>query len=535
MNIKKIIVIAAAVTFSLNVSAQSTAEGIKMYNYERYESAKRILTPLAATDPIANYYLGLAELNLGNIEGAKAIFSKYPDNNANISGMARVSFMSGNEAGGMQLVTNLAGKTKRKEWEPLKYAADALTYAVNNKKANNIQQAIDWYNQALAVTSNAELLIASGDAYLLLPTGGGPAATAFEKAVEKDPKNSLAFSRIGKIFYEAKNYKYALENYEKAKEADPSNPLPYCDLADAYSYVGNYDLSLKNLEKCLEYSDKTSNDIIKYAGTLFLNKDYKNASQKAQDLIQQGVAKPGLYGIVGASQYELKDSVNKYGLENYKKYITTQDAAKITPADYRSFAKILLRNGQAAEANTYLEKAISLDAAGSKSDAYRQTAEALREAREWKLAGDWYKKLTVEFPTEAKAIDYFYYGVCYYYAHDFDGARPAFEQMETKFPDQPSATYWRGRTEAAIDSNAKTGGAVQHYIKWLGTSTEKKAGDLKQAYQYLIIYYYNTEDRESMKKYLEELRKIDPADGLLKQMDDILKKPAKPAGDKKAK
>lgn len=248
---------AAALTLSVSVKAQTLEEGIKMYNYERYETAKKVLTPLAGTNPLANYYLGLSELQLGNKDAAKALFQRNTDNYANMGGLVRIAFVEGRPAEGNQLATALAGKAKRKEWEQLKYAADAITYTTGG----DYQLAVNWYKTALANYDNMDMRLSLGDAYQKVQGGGGEAMTSYEKIVEKDPKNSLAFSRIGKLWYDAKNYKLALENWEKAKEADPKNPLPYRDLADAYSYVGKYDLSKQNLEKYLEYSDKTDEDM----------------------------------------------------------------------------------------------------------------------------------------------------------------------------------------------------------------------------------------------------------------------------------
>src|SRR4051794_16430822 len=128
MKLKQPIVIVTALALSWGVKAESLEQGIKMYNYERYESAKKELAPIAATNPIANYYLGLAELRLGHIDEAKNIFAKYPDNYANMGGTARVSFMQGNATQGTQLAAALAARAKKKEWEQLKYAADAITY-----------------------------------------------------------------------------------------------------------------------------------------------------------------------------------------------------------------------------------------------------------------------------------------------------------------------------------------------------------------------------------------------------------------------
>ena len=102
--------------------------------------------------------------------------------------------------------------------------------------------------------------------------------------------------------------------------------------------------------------------------------------------------------------------------------------------------------------------------------------------------------------------------------------------METKFPDQPSATYWRGRTAAAIDNEAKQGIAEPFYTKWLNfPNYERKSADLMQAYQYLALYYYNKGDKDNAKKYLDEIEKIDANNSFLKQMRDVMNKPATPA------
>lgn len=144
MNMKSIVIM-AAMALSLNASAQSLEEGVKMYKYERYQTAKQQLTPLAANDAMASYYLGLAELETGNVDKAASIFSKYPESYANISGMARVSFAKGKTEEGNQIAQGLAAKAKKKDWEQYKYAADAVNYS----KGGNVQNAIEWYTKAL--------------------------------------------------------------------------------------------------------------------------------------------------------------------------------------------------------------------------------------------------------------------------------------------------------------------------------------------------------------------------------------------------
>lgn len=522
MKLKQSIVIIAAVTMSYSAHAQSFEEGVKMYQYERYQSAKQALTPLAAGNAMANYYLGLAELQNGNLNEAKAIFSKFPDDAANMAGLARIAYRSGNVAEGDRLAKAAADKAGKKAWEPLKYAADAITYTEGGTK----QQAIDWYKEALKRNDNADIRIALADAYQQIPGGGGEAMNNYEKVTAKDPKNSLAYSRIGEVWYNAKRYDLALENYQKAKDADPSNPIPYNKLALAYFWTGKYDLAKQNIEKYLELSDKSSEDQITYGNILYLGKDYPAAIKVMQDLISKGVTKPGLYGILGFSQYETKDYPN--ALTNVRTYLTQQDPKKITAFDYLQYGKIAMANNQTDSAEYFFTKALSIDtAADSKSETYRQIAEGFKTSKEYAKSADWYNRLVTANPN-APATDYFWRGTMYYYAKNYPAGASAFEAMETKYPEQPSATYWRGRVAAATDEEAKSGVAVPFYTKWLekvGPNYEKK-NDLMYAYQYLALYYFNQGDKTKMKEYMDKIESIDPNNAFLKQLKDA-GKPAK--------
>src|SRR5690606_21141427 len=121
--------------------AQSLEQGVKMLRYERFVKAKEELTPLAAGDARANYYLGLAELGLENLDAAGAIFSKFPDDPANMAGLARVAFMRKNTAECMSLLQSVDDMAKKRDWGHYWFAADAITYT----EGGDLQQAISWY------------------------------------------------------------------------------------------------------------------------------------------------------------------------------------------------------------------------------------------------------------------------------------------------------------------------------------------------------------------------------------------------------
>ena len=388
MKMKQMTTIVAALAFSFSATAQSVEEGIKLYNYERYESAKKVLEPLAASNPVANYYLGLSHLAQGNVEAAKVTFNKYPDSYAAESGKARVAFAEGKATEGMQIAKGLAAKAKKKDWEQYKYAADAVTYS----KEGDAQQAIDWYAQALAQQpGNASLLIAQGDAYNRLITGGGKAASNFETVSGKDAGNSMAFTRLGKIWYDARNYDLALENWKKASSADPQNPVPYRDLSRAYQASGKYDLALQNIEKYYELSDKTTADKLAYMDVLYLTKNYDRAIQMAQEVISSGVKEPRVYGLMGFAQSELKDTAN--ALKNASIYIHSGDSKKVSINDQIQYARILMQNSQYDSADVYFSKAIAMDTSAVKSATYREIAEKYRLAIKWKNAASWYQRI----------------------------------------------------------------------------------------------------------------------------------------------
>jgi tetratricopeptide (TPR) repeat protein len=436
----------------------------------------------------------------------------------------------------MDLANALAAKAKKKEWEPLKYASDAITYS----DGGDYQQAITWYKTALSVYDNLEMRMSLGDAYLRLPQGGGgEAADNYDRVVAKDPKNSMTYQRIGKLFYGARNYKVAQENWEKAKEADPNNPIPWGDLADAYTAVGNYEKAKTHIEKYVELSDPSDAVMEKYMDVLFLSKNYKDAAAKAQELINNGKTKPRYYGILAFSQYELKDSVN--ALKNARTYFEKQDAAKNRPDDYRMFAKILLQNSKGEEANTYFAKAVEIDSSKNKAAAYRDNAETLRLAKEWLSAAKWYERIMSEYPNDVNGNDYFYAPFCHYYGHEYDVAFKGFQLMKDKYPKEPSPAYWTGRAAAAIDNEAKEGTATPFYEQWLTMETAstytRKPADLMQAYQYLLIYYFNKEDKVKAQGYVDKIKALEPDNALAKQIEDYIKSGSKtkvkPAGDAK--
>lgn len=527
---KQFVVVAMASAFALQVNAQSVQEGEKMIDYGRYESAKKALEPLAANNAEANYYLGIAELGLENIPAARTVFAKYPDDFYNQAGMARVLFAEGQKDQAGKMLNAVVDKAKRKDWERYKVAADAITQT----KGGNITDAVTWYEKALSIKENdARLLIALGEAYEKVQGGGGQAMDKYEKAVAAGTHNSLAYAKIGSLWYAAHKYDLALKSYEQAKDADPSNPLPYRDLAYAYYRAGNYENALKNIDEYINRSDKSIDDQITRADLLFYAKKYPEAKAAMQTLIGQGVEKPYMYRIIAYSAYETQDYAT--ALQNMHIFYGKQEQEKIINDDYVYSGKIMsamamVDSNQSAQYNDsadyYFNLAVANDTTSDKSDLYRQIAEGFKDNKEYKKAGNWYGKIITE-NADAAALDYFYWGFWTFYGQDYPEAARAFKAMRAKYPLEGSGILWDAKVAAAIDNEAKTGAAVPIYKEWFAfehEGYEKKDADMMAAWQYIAWYYYNTDNQSEAMVYVNKILEKEPANEFANQVKDYYAK-----------
>ncbi len=534
-NMRRILMILAASAITMSAGAQATLEnGIKMYNYGKFKSAQSNLSELAATNALANYYLGLSYLDAGDPATASTTFLKYPEDPANISGTARVAFVNKDVAKGMQIAKDLAAKSKKKEWIQEKYAADAITYTTGG----DYHQAIAWYTDALTKNDNIETHIALGDVNRKIQGGGGPAMDNYETVTAKDPKNSLALSRIGDLWYEAHNWTSALDNYAKAKDADATNPLPYKALTNVYTRSGKYQLALENNKKYIQLSDNTLMDKLEYLRALYRAESSCDAAKYAQDLLAHQQLKNEnrieVTGILGYSQIDCGDSTE--ALKNLRAYFGMQDPKKIMPGDYIQLGKLYLKLGLLDSAGYYYTKGISGDTAQNKTDIYRQIAEAFKTKKDYCKSADWYNNLIKANP-ETQPGDYAWRAIMYYYCKDLEKAMNAANDFAAKYPDQPSVPYWQGRCAAVIDSEATTGAAVPYFIKWLdkvGPDYPKK-NEMKGAYEYLLYYYYNKKDKENVKMYIEKIKAIDPQNKSMLEIEAAEKTPAAPKQPAKGK
>ncbi len=542
---KNVITIIAATAVSMQMYAQNVDEGVKMYQYERYETAKNILSSFADKDQLANYYYGLALIDLGEIEAAEKVFNK-SDHYYNQAGKARILYLKNQPDEAQKILEAITDKAKRREWQKYKVAADAITYT----KGGNTALAISWYLTAIEKNDkDADLQIALGDAYFKLVEGGGNAMVSYERAEEIGTNNSLALSRIGRLWYVAQQYDDALLAYNKAKEADPRNPLPYRDLANAYQAAGNYENALTNIEEYLAKSDQSVDNKITYANLLYDAKKFDLAQAKMEELIAEGHERAYMYRIIAYTAFEQGDV--KKAEENLALFFNKAKEEELINNDYIYAAKIysslakeltvVENNDDVADAqdeaaienqakvedyNKLVEKnlaKIDLKTDKQKAVIYKELADFFKDIQDYNRAASYYKDIVELKDYEAQVLDYYYWGFWNFYAQNLDESLEAFEQMEKEFPNEGSALYWQARVKGAQDPEAKDNKAVTAYEKWLAFENENynhADTELMTAYQYITFYHYNNDNKDNALKYARKIKEIETDNTFAQQIID---------------
>lgn len=557
MNKRISMVVALLFFLAGGVMAQSVDEGLKKLYYGQYAGAKEDFEKIVASKPDerAFYYLGISELGLGNKEAATAAFTKgltaVPNSPLLTVGLGRIDLMNNNAAAAKQKFTTALAGLKGKNGEVSRAIADANTevkggdrqFALQTMEAllnNEGAKKRDVYN------ATAADYIELGDAYRYLGGEyGGKAVSAYEKALELEANNAEAVLKQGDVNYNAKLLQQAVNDYAKAGSLDPNYAPAFYTLYQFYSQPRPQQYNLakakENLQKYLDLAspaDKKKNEYY-LAAIMFYDKDYDGAIAKAKSMLQTAGEgdKTRLNRMITDAYLQKGDSLSAQ--KAFDEYAAQIGESKLEVLDYKLgsevYSRIKLADSAAqvginAKALGYLEKFANADTTKSQ-DTYDEIAKAYTTAKIFDKAGDWYQKLLdlkIEQKEKPTAVDYYNVGLNYYRASASDAgtdtallnkAATAFGALAAAFPDITTGYYWQGMATAGKDVEAKTGVALPFFEKYIsmaeGDPAKNKAG-LVKAYTYLMVYYYNKEDKPNLQKYMEKLEPLDPASEPLK-------------------
>ncbi len=527
------------------VNAQSIDEGKKFLYYEKYISAKNVFQQLLTANPNneeAIYWLGQTLIGPDedkDIAGAKAIYQKGLTANPNSAllnaGMGHIELLEGKTQQARSRFETALSLGGNKSIEVL----DAIGYANGNfdSKLGDAAYAVEKLNQATQIKKfkDARVMTDLGDAYRKAGDGGA-AQRAYEAALAIDPTYARAKYRIGRIYQSQGRTQEAIymKYYNEAFATDPNYTPVYFTLHQ-YLYETDVVKSGMYLDKYLQAkgSDETNACFLK-AQMIFAKGLFPEFIAEADKCMAAGgTIYPNFYGLKAYANYKIgeekmkTDSVNAmaaYGNSkiSFDMYFQKQKPEKLGPRDYFTYAVVLLKfPGNEALAGTFMEKAVTLDSTEiGKVTMLKQVASVFEGRKMFGDAANWYKKIIYAKKDPGKT-DIYNAGIGYYRDGYYPAAIEMFNLYAQKFPEDIFGYYYKGASQAGIDTLMATDSAYQTYTKAvaIGEAYPDKSKIitlLKGSYRYLIIYAANKlKNKELALGYTDKALLVDPADAEL--------------------
>lgn len=517
----KIISLLITLLFTGNILfAQTVDDGKKFIYYERYNSAKEVLTKLLNANPNnveAAYWMGQAYLGAEDSISAKALYQKTLVANPNaplmLVGMGQIALMDAQKDEARNRFETAISLTKGKDYNII----NAIGRAIVDTRLGDAPYAIEKLKTIPENKRTAEMWTTLGDAYRKM-TDGANAQLSYQSALAADPNYARASFMIGRI-YQTQGFsqeQYYMRYYNEAISKD-SKYAPVLNWLYTYYYDRDVNKSREYLDKYIAVADADSKNCYYQASILYAGRQYQQAIAKANECITAGGqnAYLKLYGLKAFAYEKLGDSANAKTF--FETYFQKQKPENLLSGDYATYGKVLLKfPGNEVTAATYIDKAIALDTLeANKIEFITSVANNYIVAKNYNEAGKWYARLFAVKKNVTKT-DMYNAGINYYKAGNYKTSDSVFTLYKQKFPDDMLAYYYGAINKANIDSTSAMGLAIPDYEKIIqlasaSTDTVRAKQQLITAYNYMINYYYNVKkDKAKAITYNGKILAIDP-------------------------
>jgi hypothetical protein len=513
---KTVALMFAALVSGMMASAQ-IAEGIKLLNYEKNKSARALFQKsydANPKDPQSIYWLGQALLSSDGVvvskeslAAAKALYQKGLQDIGSdpllIVGMGHVEILEGGDLNSAKqkfeqaitATTETKGKNKGKA-SPVILNAIGRANADGDSKKGDPMYAIDKLKQAGAVDlTNPDIYINMGINYLKMGgENGGEAVKSYEEAIARDPKNALAFYRIGKIYLSQNNKEIFDQYFDKTIAADQTFPPVYYEL---YKYYSNRDVNKAKdyLDQYINYADKDPKNELYLADYLFRAGRYQESLDKLKELDNTiGIKNLPSLGLVYAYDYDrLGDSVlaKKY----VDDYLATAPNNDLKLADYELGLKIDSKfPGSESLVSSYVEKALLLDTVKKNQIDFMELAAGIfGKAKMYPEQLKWMKR-KMELKGALSEADHYALSAAATNAKEYALALELSRNYLNAYPDKPQPANFFRRAAIALDPDSTKGTAIEH-LDYLNTILEKdieknKTPIFRNQY-YTLVFYIN--------------------------------------------
>lgn len=515
-NWKYVLAVAASFTFSAAFS-QTVKDAQRAADLEKDNEAMKMLRQLnkAGANEENALFLGDAYLRAGKTDSATIYYNQAvtfdPKGKSPLALVAagKAALVQGNSALAQEKFDAAVKRSKKKDVNIYRLIGQAY---VDTKSKDNAK-AIEYLTagNAVAKNSNAEALIALGDAHLLDPNGGGPAMTAYDQAVQADKNNAKAHLRRGQLYLRSRNYNEAQDALQAALAADPSFAPAYREMGELYYFVGKYDQALENYKKYISMSEDSPGTRAKYASFLFLTKDYAGTIQEAQNVLAKEPNNAVMNRLLAFSLYETDQ--NDQAIAAIERYFKNAKQDQIIASDYAYYGRIMGKAGKADIAQQNFDKALQMDP--ENMELHDDVAAFYVKQKDYAKAIPIYTKII-----ESKPKNLNVYNVkladAYFANKEFDKADELYKVVLETNPDYAHGLFRVAQIQNEKDAD-KSGDAkpyFEQFVQKIGADPAKAAS--YKAYlipaNYLLGYFaYQAKDFETAKKYWEEVKRLDPS------------------------
>ncbi len=524
----------ATILWSNIANAQSIDNAKKMYNYERFATAKAELEKLIQATPNnaeAQYWLALTLIQLSKKDEARklATAALAATNNDPLvtSALATIDLFDGKKVEAKARFEAALTATNKKTRNPILLAIGRANGSVGISQSDT-EYAIAKLNEIIAKEpSNSEALTLLGNVYRRTVEGGGNAVRNYLLATQANPQNAIAFYKMGQVYQTQNNCPFIKENYLKATTIDPMFTPAWREMFEVYSDKESacYNLPEANsyLDKYIAASDPgLESEKIKMK-FCFVNNDLKCAISETERMIAKYGENSDMELLVYRAYIykEMHDSIK--AKQAFDAYFAKMDPAKVP-------YKVALRAGEVTatipgmekEAIAYFQKSIDLQPEAKYNlQAFNRMGETYDKLKDYTNAAIWYKKALESAETQT-ASSLFKLGYAYYKAKDYTNGFSIFQQYDIKFPTDYRGSQWSARCQTGIDTLYTTGAAVplyQKYIEIVKSDSTKYKGGLIEAYSYLVIYYNSKNNKTEARNYLQSIKFLDPTNVALPALD----------------
>jgi len=536
------------VLFITGIKAQSIQEGMNHLYADRFKSAESVFQKLLAANPNnmeAIYWLGQTYFDQDNNSAARQLYEKALQTNNNppliIAGIGHANLLENkhNEARAKfdQAITASRG---RKGDDPV--VLTAIGRAIVDAKNADYKWAVKLLEDAASKDpKNTETLLQLGNAYRKAGegSGGGPAFTTYNKALEVNPAFAVASVRLAKIFESQRNWDLVLKHLNEAVARDPKFTLGYYELFWYYFSRKNFDEAENQLKKFIDSKlpEKDIQDEYLYGQLCYVRKDYDCAIQKGEAVLAQlgDKTKPRIYKLLAYAYLDKGTDYNS-ALKYANSYFTKEKPEDLISQDYKMKADILAKTGGTPEEvyHTYVS-GVALDTVlADKIEFLKQGAEffkTLGDSVSRNLEGNLRVEI-MKLKASPSQRDVFDAGLAYYQGKNYQKSLELFTTYSQKWPDEPFGWQWIFNNNRAMDSTMEKGLAVEPAIKYLAILERDTVANKKSIISisgYLAQYYANiAKDKDKALVYLEKMLAMDPSNETVRKYIEDMKKPSKP-------